>query len=78
MRSWLTIQLLMLLTACATAPSDRPVKPSCGALFKYSADFESAASNELNALKHTGLYPHIATMMDDYHTTRDTIRACKS
>lgn len=73
-RSWPTAIALTLLTACAgTTSSGQP----CGVLIPYSDETQDAASAELDALKLVNAYPHLRMMIEDYKTTRDTIRACK-
>jgi hypothetical protein len=70
--SWLIALSLMLLPACTTQTSN-----ACGTLFHYSPEFQQKAAVELDYLQGTGDSPEIVQMMDDYHTTRETIRACK-
>ena len=62
----------MLLQACTTGHFDE-----CGVLYRYSPEFEHKAELELDYLANTGQYPEIITMMNDYHTTRETIRVCQ-
>jgi hypothetical protein len=72
LRLSLTILALMLPTACATAPSS-----ACGTLIKYPQDFLDKAAIERDYLRGTGVAPNTLVMIQDYVTTRDTIRACK-
>jgi hypothetical protein len=62
--------VLLLLSACAPAPvvnAYPPVKP-------YSAEFQSQAAAELEAIK--SFAPHVAEMITDYATERAMLRAC--
>ena len=68
---WLIALALMPLSACATARSD-----VCGVLFTYDAGFQRQAGTEVDYLKGTGQAPHVVQLVEDYQTTRDTIRAC--
>jgi hypothetical protein len=70
--SWLTILALMPLAACQMASSD-----ACGTLFVYDRATEAQAAQELYAMKTAGVYPVTRMMLDDYGTTRETIRACR-
>ena len=71
-RSWLIALALMPLAACGTVHSE-----ACGVLFSYSPDFQKQAATELDYLRGTGQAPHVVQLVQDYGTTRDTIRACK-
>ncbi len=67
-RSWLILAVLMLLPACTDTIS------SCGVLIPYSDETQDMAASELVSMN---CCPTVHRMMDDYHKTRDTIRACK-
>ena len=70
--SLLIILGLLQATACTKASSN-----ACGTLYAYSPEFEEQAAIELDYLQGTGQSPHVVTMIQDYGTTRQTIRACK-
>lgn len=47
---------------------------ACGVLIPYTNEFQQEAATEQDSIKVTK--PHLYQMMDDYKTTRDTIRVC--
>lgn len=70
----LTVTALMLLTACGnTVSSGR----ACGVLIPYGDETQDLAAQELEAMELTNAYPRIRMLIEDYHTTRETIRACR-
>ena len=77
--------LLLPMTACVITPSKKDlgqdaqvVTDACGLLFKYSADQDKELLNEKQGIAKTGCCPEIIKRMDDYHDTRDSIRACQN
>lgn len=74
LRLSLTATALTLLTGCGSTASSGH---SCGVLIPYSDETQKLAADELDAMKLTNAYPRIRMMMNDYHTTRETIRACR-
>ena len=64
------LMALLLLSACAPAP----VVSACPPVKPYSAEFQSQAAAELEAIKYTA--PHVAEMITDYGTERAMLRAC--
>ena len=73
-RSWTKLFAIalpmMLLTACATAPSDN----ACPPLIQYDEAFKQRAAKELSSLPPGSA---IATMVVDYSRTRDLLRHCQ-
>jgi hypothetical protein len=70
--------LLILLPACSTITSKNflPEPPSrinsCGVLFEYPKELQDRV-----AAKYPSLDADTKKLIDDYKTTRDTIRACE-
>lgn len=65
----LSVVGLILLTACETVHSNS----ACGVLIEYDKDFQNQAAEEYNTLPKDS---KTRILMDDYKTTRDTIRDC--
>ena len=72
---WLTIPALLLTSGCDKATSE-PLT-ACGVLFEYDRATEAHAAQEYEAARTASTFPVMRQMIDDYGTTRDSIRACK-
>lgn len=51
---------------------------TCPPLRSYSDTFLSELADEVEAIKDSGLYPHVELVIVDFRVTRDAIRACRA
>lgn len=67
----------ILLTACATEPSNPDVRSVCPAVKVYSQEQMSRAAAEMGGYCVAEPEPMMCTFMTDYALERSKLRACR-
>ena len=66
----------LLLSAILLSSCEKVNSNTCGVLIEYPQEYQTNLADEYDSLKKRGKYPATVAAIDDYGTTRASIRAC--